>query len=232
MSRFRRWAGVLILMCGLVGGLTPPSADADPTSTPFGQPVWVGDAGQIITVHSAHPGTTQPGSTYATLTGWSWASGAWRKTLGPMTARVGSQGTTNYPSEYKAATPWGTYNLRQAFGLRYGPSGTRMPWRLIDSNSWWISDVNSRYYNTWQEGPPNGRWNPSAGERLNCCTAYEYAVAIDFNRNPVVKGKGSAIFLHVGIKYPTAGCVSVAESNMVAILRWLDPARRPRIAIE
>jgi L,D-peptidoglycan transpeptidase YkuD (ErfK/YbiS/YcfS/YnhG family) len=207
-------------------------ASAGFVTEPFGQPVWIADAQQIVTVHSAHPGTTLPGSTYATLTGWTLIHGTWTKTFAPVTARVGSGGTTNYPSEYKPATPWGTYTLTQGFGMRYAPSGTRLPWRMITSNSWWISDVNSRYYNTWQEGPPNGRWNPTAGEHLNCCTAYAYGVVIDFNRNPVIKGKGSAIFLHVGITYPTAGCVSIAEANLVALLRWLNPALHPRIAIE
>jgi L,D-peptidoglycan transpeptidase YkuD (ErfK/YbiS/YcfS/YnhG family) len=38
-------------------------------------------------------------------------------------------------------------------------------------------------------------------------------------------------FLHASIGRPTAGCVSVPVSRLVAILRWLRPSSRARIAI-
>jgi hypothetical protein len=44
-------------------------------------------------------------------------------------------------------------------------------------------------------------------------------------------GKGSAIFLHVwnDEKSPTQGCTAVSEANMIAILKWLDFAKKPVI---
>ena len=61
--------------------------------------------------------------------------------------------------------------------------------------------------------------------------AYRYAVVIDYNRNPVVPGAGSAFFLHVNIGKPTQGCVTLSEQNLLTVLRWLDPAAHPRIAM-
>jgi L,D-peptidoglycan transpeptidase YkuD (ErfK/YbiS/YcfS/YnhG family) len=42
---------------------------------------------------------------------------------------------------------------------------------------------------------------------------------------------GSAIFVHLGEGkgMPTAGCVAMAEPDLLSILQWLDPARRPLI---
>ena len=60
---------------------------------------------------------------------------------------------------------------------------------------------------------------------------YQYAVVIDFNRWPAVRYRGAGIFLHVNGTGATAGCVSVPLTTMVSILRWLDPAQHPRIAI-
>jgi L,D-peptidoglycan transpeptidase YkuD (ErfK/YbiS/YcfS/YnhG family) len=218
--------GLLVAAGALV---SPPPASAATSTQIFGQPVTVGDARQIVTVRS-----DRAGSSYATLTGWTFVSGkGWAKSFGPVPARVGAAGTTNSPSEGKSATPQGTYTLREAFGARYAPAGTRLPYRVFGSNDWWVSDAGSRYYNTWQVGPPNGRWNPAAGERLGTyATAYAHAVVIDFNRNPVVRGKGSAIFLHVGNGSATAGCVSISSTHLVKLLPYLDPALRPRIAIQ
>jgi L,D-peptidoglycan transpeptidase YkuD (ErfK/YbiS/YcfS/YnhG family) len=58
---------------------------------------------------------------------------------------------------------------------------------------------------------------------------YRYGIVIGYNGNPVVKGLGSAIFLHVwkGRDIPTSGCVALAEEDVVAILARLDPSRQP-----
>ena len=193
--------------------------------SPFGQQVTVGDARQIVTVRSA--------GTYATLTGWQLRGGRWARVFGPTQARVGAGGTTTSPREGRAATPRGTYRLTEAFGVSPRPKGTRLPYRRVYSQHWWVSDPRSSRYNTWQVGPPNGRWDPGHGERLKSYpVAYAYAIVIDFNRSPVVRGKGSAMFLHVGTGGPTAGCVSVSRERMTGLLGWLDPALRPRVAIQ
>jgi hypothetical protein len=44
-------------------------------------------------------------------------------------------------------------------------------------------------------------------------------------------GLGSAIFLHVNIGMPTAGCVTLPTGELLEILRWLNPAVSPRITM-
>jgi L,D-peptidoglycan transpeptidase YkuD (ErfK/YbiS/YcfS/YnhG family) len=46
-----------------------------------------------------------------------------------------------------------------------------------------------------------------------------------------IPGAGSAIFLHVGDGSATAGCVSLPVARLLVVLRWLDPARHPVIAM-
>ena len=60
---------------------------------------------------------------------------------------------------------------------------------------------------------------------------YKYAVVIEYNTDPVVPGLGSAIFMHVwrGAGQPTAGCVAMAEADLLRFLRWLDIRRNPVI---
>jgi L,D-peptidoglycan transpeptidase YkuD (ErfK/YbiS/YcfS/YnhG family) len=60
---------------------------------------------------------------------------------------------------------------------------------------------------------------------------YKYGIIIEYNTDPVIKGSGSAIFLHVwkGEGIHTAGCVAISEENILKILDWLDPAATPLI---
>jgi D-alanyl-D-alanine dipeptidase len=59
---------------------------------------------------------------------------------------------------------------------------------------------------------------------------YKYGVVIEYNMHPIVKGKGSAIFLHVWKSGDsTLGCVSMSEEMILSILGWLDPAKKPLI---
>ena len=57
---------------------------------------------------------------------------------------------------------------------------------------------------------------------------YAHAAIIGYNphRYP---GRGSAIFFHVTTGSATAGCVSLPSPQVVAVLRWLNPSKRPRI---
>jgi L,D-peptidoglycan transpeptidase YkuD (ErfK/YbiS/YcfS/YnhG family) len=56
-------------------------------------------------------------------------------------------------------------------------------------------------------------------------------MVIEYNTHPVVKGMGSAIFLHLyDVKpAPTAGCVVLSEKEMEWILAWMKPKFNPSI---
>ena len=54
--------------------------------------------------------------------------------------------------------------------------------------------------------------------------SYNYAVMVNFNVNPTIKGKGSAIFMHCtrpGASY-SAGCVAIPEKRMLQSLKMID----------
>ena len=58
-----------------------------------------------------------------------------------------------------------------------------------------------------------------------------FGLVIQHNVAPVVKGKGSAIFLHVwrapGV--PTEGCTAMAKNDLLTLIRWLKPAKFPHL---
>jgi L,D-peptidoglycan transpeptidase YkuD (ErfK/YbiS/YcfS/YnhG family) len=54
---------------------------------------------------------------------------------------------------------------------------------------------------------------------------------MDYNRDPVIAGRGSAFFLHVSEGKPTQGCISMPAPDMKWLVRWLDPAAAPVISV-
>ena len=53
-------------------------------------------------------------------------------------------------------------------------------------------------------------------------------IAYNTARTP---GLGSAIFLHINIGTPTAGCVTLPVGELLKVLRGLNPAASPRITM-
>jgi L,D-peptidoglycan transpeptidase YkuD (ErfK/YbiS/YcfS/YnhG family) len=146
------------------------------------------------------------------------ADGSYLQARGPFAGRVGYNGVVGPAAkrEGDGRTPTGVYWLRDGFGARANP-GLARRWTVVTSNHYWVDDSLSRYYNTMQLGPANGRW--TSAERLLNRPAYDYAQVIGHNeaRTPHL---GSAIFLHVGTGGATAGCVSLSAGDLTWLMRW------------
>jgi L,D-peptidoglycan transpeptidase YkuD (ErfK/YbiS/YcfS/YnhG family) len=174
-------------------------------------------------------------STEGTLQAWRRSGSGWRRVGSPVHAWLGSDGLSRQPSETRSATPIGSFTLTHAFGHDADP-GTALPYVRTTPDDWWISQPGP-LYNTRQRcasGCSFTRGDPN--EHLYYETPYyDYAVVIDYNtRNApggVVQGAGSAFFLHVTVHAPTRGCISVEQTQLVRLLRWLRPSAHPRILI-
>ena len=184
------------------------------------------------------------GSTSGTLQAWQKTPAGWQR-VGPATqAWFGSQGLTAHMSEWISATPIGSYTLTQAFGSQPDP-GTGLPYFQTTPADWWISNVSqpdAKVYNTHQRCASNCPFDASTTDPKNLNEHlyysqpyYRYAVVIDYNTanapGGIRVGAGSAVFLHVTVHAPTAGCVAIDEARLVAIMHWLSPAAHPRILI-
>ena len=205
-----------------------PTASPKPPPTTAPQPLLVqqlasvGNAQQVVIVTSSSWSTD-----VATLQTFEKDAGVWHAVFPAMAAHIGRDGFSADKHEGDLKTPSGSYGFGTMFGQRASP-GVKFPYRVADSQSVWVDDPSSPFYNTWQENAAlTGEHLAAAGY----ATSYAYAVDIAYNTNPVVHGKGSAIFLHVSTGGGTAGCVSIAQSNLLEVLRWLDPARSPIIVM-
>ncbi|MGW0391409.1 L,D-transpeptidase family protein [Streptomyces sp. NPDC003042] len=172
------------------------------------------------------------GSTTGRLTWWDRRAGRWYE-AGSAPARFGANGLTEGATRTQgtSTTPTGLYDLPYAFGIRRAPAGTAYRYQRVTGDSWWCQDNASTSYNRWAEPLP-ADCAPGEAEHLVTYEApYAHALVIGFNYDRPVRGRGAGIFLHANGEGATAGCVSVPERAMRAILRWADPRRRPHIAV-
>ena len=184
------------------------------------------DARQLIVVTGR-----SVGSRNGTLRLFAYRDGDWIRTLAAPT-RLGDRGLTDGLRRHAGSrtTPTGIWRLPEfVFGTHPRPPvGTRMAYRHITRRSWWSAERN-RTYNTWVETARTVK-----GERLaDYAVPYEFAFSSGYNArsNASVYGRGTAIFVHVFGRAYTAGCISVSRSNMIRLLRSLDPSLRPACAV-
>jgi L,D-peptidoglycan transpeptidase YkuD (ErfK/YbiS/YcfS/YnhG family) len=121
-------------------------------------------------------------------------------------------------------TPAGIYTIGTAFG--YGPTmKTTVPYRQARAEDKFIDDVASDQYNTWVHGETSAK---SFEEMKRADGLYEFGLVVNYNMDPIVKGKGSAIFIHVWKSNTdgTAGCVALERANIVRLIGWLKPQAR------
>ncbi len=115
------------------------------------------------------------------------------------------------------------------------PNGSDYPFHQVTIADAWIDDVTSRDYNRFvtiddPANPPS--WFNKQKMRHNDF-AYRWLVEIRHNSDPAVPGNGSAIFFHIrrGVNRPTAGCTTMAESDLVRVITWLRAPRNPCFAL-
>ena len=156
------------------------------------------------------------------------ADGAWVKAFS-ANGHVGRKGVSANKREGDECTPAGLYALGFAFGHDENPNSD-YPFRAIRSDSYWVDDPDSRFYNQWVDGTQDKDWT-SAEALGRIRTDYALAVAVEYNYgSSAVPGRGSAIFLHVGSN-PTSGCISLPKSDLPALIRWLNADADPHILI-
>jgi L,D-peptidoglycan transpeptidase YkuD (ErfK/YbiS/YcfS/YnhG family) len=146
---------------------------------------------------------------------------------GSARAVCGQNGVTTDKHEGDGASPAGTFPLVRAYYRpdRVAPAPvTRLPLTALRPDDGWVDDAADPQYNRLVRLPypahHENMWRPDG--------LYDLVVVIGYNADPVVPGRGSAIFLHcAGPAFaPTAGCVAVARGVLLALFPLLGPGSR------
>lgn len=153
----------------------------------------------------------------------------WVVKQNPIEAGIGKNGFAlpNQKVEGDGKSPTGIFKLGKLFSYEK-QFNTLLENQQTTKEDKWIDDVNSPDYNKHVIGATEAK---SYENLLLNTDVYKYCTVIEYNTNPVVKGKGSAIFFHLALKPAsfTSGCVAIQEEFMKVMLSWLDPKQNPTI---
>ncbi|MGH9122953.1 MAG: L,D-transpeptidase family protein [Acidimicrobiales bacterium] len=177
-------------------------------------------------------------STTATIILWQRAGACWSAAYGPWSGFVGYSGVSSNKVEGDGTTPSGLFAIGSPFyGVAPDP-GVNGAYQQLVCGDWWDEDSGSPTYNTFQAVPcgttpafAKGAAGSDSEALWQETTAYQSFAVVEYNVDPAIPGKGSAIFIHDDVGGPTAGCISLPASELDTLLRWLDPGEAPHIAI-
>jgi L,D-peptidoglycan transpeptidase YkuD (ErfK/YbiS/YcfS/YnhG family) len=174
-------------------------------------------------------------------------NGEWKPALGPIPVLLGKNGLawgrgvlgTGEPGRHKverdARAPAGLFRLGAIYTYDKAlPKGADYPFHTVTAADAWVDDPSLPQYNRFLtinlNAPPP--WFEKEKMRHGDF-AYRWLVEIRHNADPPVPGMGSAIFFHIrrGVTRPTWGCTSMAEDDLVSLIRWLRKEARPHYAL-
>jgi L,D-peptidoglycan transpeptidase YkuD (ErfK/YbiS/YcfS/YnhG family) len=125
--------------------------------------------------------------------------------------------------EGDGVTPRGRYRALAAFWRedRLTRPRTRLALSAIRPASGWCDDAADRNYNR----PVTLPYPASAETMRRADGLYDIVIDLDWNRGPIRKGKGSAIFLHIASESyaPTEGCIALSRQDLCKLLPRLGP---------
>jgi L,D-peptidoglycan transpeptidase YkuD (ErfK/YbiS/YcfS/YnhG family) len=142
---------------------------------------------------------------------------------------LGKNGVTKNKIEGDKCTPSGTYRLKQVFyrADRIKKFSTNIKKIKIKKNMGWCDDSSSKRYNQLIRVPTK-----FSHEKLYRKDGiYDIIVVLNYNMNPVIKKKGSAIFMHIAKKNysKTLGCIGLKKNDLLEILSKVKKNNKVKI---
>jgi len=136
---------------------------------------------------------------------------------------LGKSGVGSYKSEGDNKTPPGQFPLRRVFyrADRLEPPMSGLPVIPLKSADGWCDAPDDAAYNTFITHP----YRASAENLWRRDNQYNIIAVIGYNDEPVISGKGSAIFLHVATDdyQPTKGCIAIQQTDLLSVLSFCTP---------
>ena len=142
---------------------------------------------------------------------------------------LGKAGIKKKKIEGDNITPKGIYKIVNIYYRKDRIKKISSEFKLIkiEKNMGWCDDPESKKYNRLIRLP-----SKNTHEKLyRKDSIYDLIIVLDFNTNPIIKNKGSAIFIHVSKpKYKkTAGCVALKKNHLIELIKTIN--KRTKISI-
>ena len=131
---------------------------------------------------------------------------------------LGKAGIKKKIREGDNITPKGTFKLLNVFyrADKIKKIKTKLNKIKIKKNFGWCDDPKSKFYNKLVRLPFKGSY-----EKLHRTDSiYDLLIVLNYNTDPIIKNKGSAIFMHIAKKKfdKTAGCIALKKKDLLILL--------------
>ena len=141
---------------------------------------------------------------------------------------IGKSGIKKNKEEGDNATPKGIFSLGKFY---YRPDrikkiNTNLSCKKIKKGMGWCNDPKNIKYNK----EVNRKKIKNSEKLFRKDYKYNAFIVINYNSNPVVKNKGSAIFLHLTKNYkPTSGCIAIKQKNLFKLAKIINNKTKIKI---
>ena len=142
---------------------------------------------------------------------------------------LGKAGIKKKEKEGDNVTPKGIFKITSMY---YRPDKikniiTAVKKIKIKKNIGWCDDPNSHFYNQQISLP-----NKFGHEKLyRNDSLYDLILVLNYNVNPIIKNKGSAIFIHIAKKNykKTKGCIALKRANIIQLVSQIKKNTKIKI---
>ena len=145
---------------------------------------------------------------------------------------IGKKGIGYKKKEGDLKTPVGLYKIKYLLYRkdRIKKIKTKLRKIIITKNMGWCDDPKSKSYNQLIRLPFNYTYEKLFRKE----NTYDLILVLNFNMNPVIKNKGSAIFIHVAKRNykKTEGCIAIKKISLVKIIKKLNKNTHVKIGIQ
>ena len=141
---------------------------------------------------------------------------------------LGKAGIGIKKKESDNITPKGTYKIINIFYRKDRIKKISSKFQLIGITKkiGWCDDPRSEYYNQLIKLPTEY----SHEKFFRKDNIYDLVLVLNYNMRPIIKNKGSAIFIHVAKKNKkTAGCIALSKMNLITLIKKIDKKTKIKI---
>lgn len=137
---------------------------------------------------------------------------------GVRRAAIGRGSVRALKREGDGGTPLGRFPVRLVLyrADRLKRPRTPLPLHAIRPDDGWCDDPNDRNYNRLVRSPARR----SAESLMRDDALYDVVLVLGYNDRPRIRGKGSAIFVHLARSgyTPTEGCIAFSGRDLMAVI--------------
>ena len=142
---------------------------------------------------------------------------------------LGKYGINEKKKEGDKITPRGTYKVLNVYYRKDRIKKISSKFKLIkiQKNMGWCDDPDSKNYNQLIKIPTKFSYE----KLFKSENTYDLIMVLNYNMRPIIKNKGSDIFIHVEKKNykKTAGCIALKKKHLINLIQKIN--KRTKVVI-